>query len=443
MAPEYEKVAQDLKKDGKKVVLAKVDAIAETDLAIQHHVSGYPTMKIYRRGKMFDYKNEARDKWGMMSYIEKQIGPASRALTGLDEVKKLSTNPERPVHVVSFHNSAEDALFHIYQDAADSLRDDYEFVHTFDPLAQKHFSVEPGSLLVIIADQFHTKHEPKWHTLKLTENSKTQDVEDFVTNHNVPLVAEYSHSTKDKEYKTRRPLCLFFYTVDWSFEHRDATQRWRVKFADIARQFPDMTFAVADEESNAELFTGFSFDESGEEINVGILGQGDKRYPMPPMEEFDPEDVISFIKKFKKGGMKPKIKSQPVPKKQKGPVVTVVGSTFDKIVLDDSKDVFIELYAPWCSHCKALEPVYTQLAKKFKNEKNLVIAKMDATANDLPEGYEVEGYPTIYFAKPGRKSAPAKFHGDKTLEELEKFVRERAVLSFGKGKKKKDKKDEL
>ena len=29
-------------------------------------------------------------------------------------------------------------------------------------------------------------------------------------------------------------------------------------------------------------------------------------------------------------------------------VKTVVGSTFDAIVLDPSKDVLIELYAPWC-----------------------------------------------------------------------------------------------
>ena len=26
----------------------------------------------------------------------------------------------------------------------------------------------------------------------------------------------------------------------------------------------------------------------------------------------------------------------------------VVGDTFDEIVLDPSKDVFLELYAPWC-----------------------------------------------------------------------------------------------
>ena len=42
----------------------------------------------------------------------------------------------------------------------------------------------------------------------------------------------------------------------------------------------------------------------------------------------------------------------------------VVGETFDEIVNDPKKDVLIEFYAPWCGHCKSLEPVYKELGEK-------------------------------------------------------------------------------
>ena len=105
-------------------------------------------------------------------------------------------------------------------------------------------------------------------------------------------------------------------------------------------------------------------------------------------------------------------------KPTEGGVTVVVGNTFDKIVMDDSKHVLIELYAPWwvvlissfwslsfliyyiyiifpckvfllyyfrplpslhtclsvrCTHCKNLVPIYSQLAKRAKNIPDLVI----------------------------------------------------------------------
>lgn len=130
------------------------------------------------------------------------------------------------------------------------------------------------------------------------------------------------------------------------------------------------------------------------------------------------------------GDAKPKIKSQAVPKKSSGPVTVVVGSTFKKLVLDNSKDVLIELYAPWCGHCKQLEPIYRDLAKQFKDVKKLVIAKMDATANDSPDPYTSSGYPTIYFAPAGKKMSPVSYSGDRSLKDLEKFIRDHATVSL-------------
>jgi len=130
-------------------------------------------------------------------------------------------------------------------------------------------------------------------------------------------------------------------------------------------------------------------------------------------------------------------------KNNDGPVKIVTGSNFDKIVNDPTKDVLIEFYAPWCGHCKQLEPKYNQLGEKMKQHEGLTIAKMDATANDFDrEKFKVSGYPTIYFrpaAKEGSSKVPAAevYEGAREIDDFVKFLKSKAK-SIKKNKKKTD-----
>ena len=55
LAPEYAAAAKELKSLG--IPLAKVDATKETELAKEHLVEGYPTLKLYRKnGEVEDYE---------------------------------------------------------------------------------------------------------------------------------------------------------------------------------------------------------------------------------------------------------------------------------------------------------------------------------------------------------------------------------------------------
>lgn len=68
LAPEYEKAAQELSKRTPPIPLAKVDATAETELAKKFDVTGYPTLKIFRKGKPYDY-NGPREKYGTAFFL--------------------------------------------------------------------------------------------------------------------------------------------------------------------------------------------------------------------------------------------------------------------------------------------------------------------------------------------------------------------------------------
>lgn len=73
------------------------------------------------------------------------------------------------------------------------------------------------------------------------------------------------------------------------------------------------------------------------------------------------------------------MKSEEVPATNDEPVKVVVGKNFNDLVLNNEQDVLVEFYAPWCGHCKTLAPIYEEVARKLASNKNLVLAKCDAT----------------------------------------------------------------
>ena len=68
----------------------------------------------------------------------------------------------------------------------------------------------------------------------------------------------------------------------------------------VAKEYPDIQFAVADETGFETKLSDLKLSESGEEVNVAIYDENDYRYALVD-EEFGEETLEEFIEDFKKG----------------------------------------------------------------------------------------------------------------------------------------------
>ncbi|KAL1921793.1 uncharacterized protein VTP21DRAFT_10435 [Calcarisporiella thermophila] len=106
-----------------------------------------------------------------------------------------------------------------------------------------------------------------------------------------------------------------------------------------------------------------------------------------------------------------------------GKLISLDAATFEKQVLGaPDQHWFIDMYAPWCDHCKRLAPTWEKLALSLKGQVN--VAKIDCTTEiSLCKSYNVKRFPTLkFFAQGGN----VEYNGPRTLEAFQSFARKMA-----------------
>ena len=81
---------------------------------------------------------------------------------------------------------------------------------------------------------------------------------------------------------------------------------------------------------------------------------------------------------------------------QEGQVIALHDDDFDS-ALSAVPNAMVEFYAPWCGHCKKLEPEFNTAAKYFSSQSKVIgFFKVDATKErTLSKRYAIDGFPTI------------------------------------------------
>jgi len=417
LAPEYAAAAKKLAEQGSAIKLGKVDATEQNDLAEQHNVRGYPTLKFFRKGTPSEF-NGGRQADDIVAWLLKKTGPPAKDLTTVEAAKEFIESAN--VVIIGFFKDQDSDKAKVFLDTAASI-DDHPFAITSNKDIFKEYEAECGN--VILFKNFDEKK------VVYSGESNVDSLKKFVQGNSLPLIVEFNHETAQKIFggDIKSHLLLF---LNKGEEHYD-------KITDAAR-------AVAPEFREKVLFVAIDAREEDHKRILEFFGMKTEEVPTarlikleedmakykPDTEDLSSENIKKFVNDFLEGKLTQHLLSEELPEDwDQKPVKTLVATNFDDVAFK-KPTVLVEFYAPWCGHCKQLAPIYEKIGEHFKDNEDVVIAAMDATANELPHT-KITSFPTIKLYINGDDNKVIDYNGPRTFEGLTKFVETKGVEEEG------------
>ncbi|KAH0554399.1 protein disulfide-isomerase [Cotesia glomerata] len=408
LAPEYVKAAKALEENNSNVKLGKVDSTIESQLAEDNGVRGYPTLKFYRNGVAIDYTG-GRQADEIVAWLMKKTGPPAKELSTVDDSKALIDANE--VVVVGFFKDLESTDAKVFMDVANSI-DEQVFGVTSDEKVFDEYKATDGSVILFKTfDEGQNVYENEISVEKLKE---------FIEVHSLPLVVDFSQQTAQKIFggEIKSHLLAFISKEGGHYDKyvegiKTSAKKYRGQIL-----FVTVNIDESDHERILEFFGMKKEDLPA--MRIIKLEQDMAKYK-PENSELSEENILEFVTAFFENRLKRHLLTEDLPEDWDAkPVKVLVGTNFYEVTFDKSKNVLVEFYAPWCGHCKQLAPIYDKLGEKYESDETVVIAKMDATANEL-DTINIKSFPTIILYKKETNEA-VEYNGERTLEGLAKFI---------------------
>lgn len=392
LEPEFDAAATLLKEQNIEIPLAKVDATVESGLAQKQGIQGYPTLKYFVNGEPSEYDGP-RDTAGIVAWIKQISGPA--VVEGEPDLTAKFT--------VTYYGAEEPEVF-------GGLAKNSKY----RKMAAWHFVKSDKNECII-------RHlgEPE------IKQEGTDELEAFFKANSFPLFGSLDGDTFG-QYVERGNGLIWILLKMTKETHKEVVEENRAEYTKIATEFGEKYSVAHTNTADFEKVLESMFGITEFPRVVVQTKAGDKKNFIYD-GEMTADAIIAYIKDVDSGKIEANLKSEEIPADQTGePVKVIVGKNFQESVFTETKDVLLEVYAPWCGHCKKLEPEYIKVGKKVIKEgfeDILTIAKMDGTLNDSPvESITWTGFPTIYYVKAGN-SEPLKYDGGRDAKGIWKWIK--------------------
>ncbi|KAG2485578.1 hypothetical protein HYH03_015739 [Edaphochlamys debaryana] len=422
LKPHYSKAATILKTAAPDVVIAKVDATVEESLGTKFGVQGYPTLKWFVDGELASDYNGPREADGIVGWIKKKTGPPATTVDDAEKLKELEG--DNGVIILGYFKEFAGEAYDAFKSFAAKTEDVF-FVQTTSAEVAKSAGLDKHDTIAAVKNFAGEDRE----TAALDKEIEAEVLAEFVKGEKLPPTIEFNQENSQKIFNSGITKQLILWTKEADLANDAEIMK---VYKEVGKKFKGklVFVTVNNEGAGADPVTNF-FGLKGAEspVLLGFFMEKNKKYKLK--DAFTVENVAKFAESVVDGTAEAEFKSQPIPEDADEEGVTiVVGKSVESVVLDKTKDVLLEVYAPWCGHCKKLEPIYKKLAKRFKKVDSVVIAKMDGTENEHPD-IEVKGFPTILFYPAGEDQKAIVFEGgDRSLKSLTKFIKNNAKVPY-------------
>ena len=168
----------------------------------------------------------------------------------------------------------------------------------------------------------------------------------------------------------------------------------------------------------AQLF-GVAEDD---QPTVGLISKKGK-----PLQKYKLDGDVTFssiqklIQDWQAGSGTRYYMSAEVPDGQTGYVRELVTKNYNDVTNDPKSNVLVMLYFPWCEPCVKLEPTWKALAYRSRSDKNVVVARIDISQNDV-QGYDISDYPVILFYPEGDSKKAVQYTGQTNINGIKNFL---------------------
>ena len=345
-------------------------------------------------------------------WLIKKMGPPATELQA-DELAKLE---KEKIAIIYFYPESDEDALSFFMQVAEKFEDipcrystNTALKNTYDPAPYAFVllrTFDEGKKFMVGGDRF-------------TGDSMMK----FVGMHMFPLVMDFNEKAAERIFGTEKPAFILLTDDEDSEEVRTFRAFAKENQGRILYSKSEVSEGLG---SRLAEFLGVTTEDAPTGRIIHFTNNHLKKFIV---NDLSADGLKTALDDYESGALPPYYKSEPVPETNDEPVKVIVGTTFNEMVLDNDNYVLVEVYAPWCGHCQQLEPIYKELGEKTASLDNLVIAKIDATANEH-ETINIEGFPTIYLYKPGSKPDPVTYEGDRTLDDLIQFIERETGLDI-------------